>query len=195
MEITVFGRTIRIFTEEQFNKLKELLFVTIGGNGWYRFAVLCFCVFLMISFISRRRRKKGQDTDKLTWAGIILYVIFLLSALVFSRPAGGRRIISWNREFFMTERVFHETTLVMVLIKLCMVIPFGAALKKAFDKTPPALLAAAAVLTGIIIEGMKYILGRGEAAIGSAILLAAGTLIGICGECIILKLRYNRGKG
>ena len=42
---------------------------------------------------------------------------------------------------------------------------------------------------------MKYILGRGEAAVGSAILLAAGTLIGICVESIILKLRNNRGKG
>ena len=128
-------------------------------------------------------------------AGVLLYAVFLVSALVFSRPAGGRRNISWNRDFFMTGHVFHETTLVMVLIKLCMVIPFGAALKKAFDKTPPALLAAAAVLTGIIIEGMKYILGRGESAIGSAVLLAAGTLIGICVESFILKLRNNRGKG
>ena len=195
MEITVFGRTIRIFTEEQFHKLKELLFVTIGGNSWYRFAIICFCIFLLICLVSRHRRKKGKATEKLMQAGVLLYVMFLVSALVFSRPAGGRRIISWNRDFFMTGHVFHETTLVMVLIKLCMVIPFGAVLKKAFYKAPPAFPAAAAVLTGIIIEGMKYILGRGEAAIGSAILLASGTLIGICGESIILKLRNNRGKG
>lgn len=195
MEITVFGRTIRIFTEEQFHKLKELLFVTIGGNSWYRIAVLCFCVFLLICLVSRHRRKKGRATEKLMRTGVLLYVMFLVSALVFSRPAGGRRIISWNREFFMTGRVFHETTLIMVLIKICVVIPFGAALKKAYYKAPPAFPAAAAVLTGIIIEGMKYILGRGEAAIGSAILLAAGTLIGICGESIILNLRNNRRKG
>ena len=143
MEITVFGRTIRIFTEEQFNKLKDLIFVTIGSNGWYRFALLCFCVFLLICLVSRHKRKAGQDTEKLMLAGVLLYIMFLVSALVFSRPAGGRRIISWNREFFMTERVFHETTLVMVLIKLCMVVPFGVALKKAFYKAPPAFPAAA----------------------------------------------------
>ena len=60
MEITVFGRTFRIFTEEQFHKLKELLFVTIGGNCWYRIAVLCFCVFLLICLVSRHRRKEPQ---------------------------------------------------------------------------------------------------------------------------------------
>ena len=195
MEITVFGRTIHVFTAVQINKLKELVFVTIGTNGWYRFAVLCFCIYLLINVISNKKRNRWKDKGNLMKAGIIIYVVFLLSALVFSRPAGERSMISWNKNFFMTHKGFHETTLVMVLIKFCMVVPFGAALKKAYYKVRIAVLTVAAMLTGIIIECMKYFLGRGKAAIGSAILLAAGTLIGVCGESILIKLRNYRGKG
>ena len=192
MEITVFGRTIRFFTPEQINKLKNLILRTIGDNSWYRFAVFCFFLYLVICIVCRIQRKKGKDPHKLRMTGFFLYVVFLLSALVLSRPAGERSMIAWDRNFFMTERVFHETSLFMVLMKFCMSVPFGVSIKRAFDKTPTMLLAVGAALTGIFIECMKYFWGRGRAAIGSAILLSAGTLIGICFESILIKLRNFR---
>ncbi len=195
MEITVFGRKIRIFTAEQINKLKELIYITIGSNGWYRLAVLCFCSYILICIICRIRRSRGQGIVKLMNLGIALYVVFLLSALVFSRPTGERAIITWNKSFFMTEHTFHETTLVMIVIKLCMIVPFGIAIKKTYYKAPIAVLIAVAVWTGTIIECMKYSLGRGSAAIGSAVLLTAGTLLGMFGESVLIELRKYRGKG
>ena len=194
MEITVFGRTIRFFTAEQIKKLMGLIFVTIGGNKWYRFAVLCFCVYSLSVFICRLRSKSGKATRTIMNAGLILYVVFLLSTLVFSRPAGERSLIIWNKSFFLTAHGFHETSLLMVALKICVVVPFGAAIKKTFNKAPVVLLILAALLTGSIIECMKYFLGRGSAAIGSAVLLMASTLIGMCGESILNKLRKYRGE-
>ena len=195
MEITVFGRTICIFTPEQINKLKELVLVTIGGNQWYRFALLCFCIYMLICIICKIRRKKGRDTENLVKAGLALYIVFLLSTLLFSRPAGEKSMITWDRHFFLTEHGFHETSLLMVFLKLCVVIPFGAAIKKAFSKAPTVLLITVALMTGVIIECMKFFLGRGKAAIGSAVLLAIGTLIGMCCESKKLKLRKYGGDG
>lgn len=195
MEITVFGRTIRFFTPEQINKLKNLILWTIGDNNWYRFAVFCFCIYMVICVVCRFQRKKGKNPHKLRMTGFFLYIVFLLSALVFSRPAGERSMITWNKSFFMTGHVFHETSLFMVLVKFCMVVPFGAAIKKAFDNSPNISLIIGAILTGVAIECIKFILGRGRAAVGSAILLAMGTLVGIWAESIILKLRKFRGKG
>lgn len=195
MEITVFGRTIRIFTVEQLNKIKVLFFITIGSNDVYRFAILCFFVFLLFCLICRIRRKKGDSVKRLMVVKLILYIVFLLSALVFSRPVGERSIITWNKSFFMTNHGYHETSLLMVVIKFCMVIPFGVLIKKIFIYKEPALLPViCAIITGASIEIMKYYLGRGRAAIGSALVLMIGTIIGIIYECIIQKLRNYRGK-
>ena len=195
MEITVFGRTIRIFTVEQLNKIKVFIFITIGSNGVYRFAILCFCAFLLFCVICRIRRKKGDNVKRSMVVKLILYIVFLLSALVFSRPVGKRSIITWNKSFFMTNYGYHETSLLMVVIKFCMVIPFGVLIKKIFIYKEPAFLPViCAIITGASIEILKYYLGRGRAAIGSALVLMIGTIIGIIYECIIQKLRNYRGK-
>ena len=188
MEITVFGRTIRIFTAEQIAKLKYLAVDVIGSNSWYKFAVFCFCIFGAIELFCGFQRKKGKDLQQLRRLGFFIYIVFMLSALVFSRPAGESSMITWNKSFFMTDRVYHETSLFMAVTKLFMSTIFGIAMKKTFDRVSLLVLVIGAAQTGAIIECMKYFWGRGKAAVGSAILLATGTMIGIFCESIIFIL-------
>lgn len=189
MEITVFGRNIHFLTTEQIEKLKEFLFVTIGNNYSYIFAIICFFSYVILCIIFRFNKNKRTDKHTAMVAEFILYVLFLLCALVFSRPIGERSIIKWNRSLFLTAHGYHETSLLMAISKFCMVIPFGIILKKIFRISSFRLILSAA-LTGAIIECLKYFLGRGRAAVGSAIVLALGTFVGICWETVKHSCRY-----
>lgn len=193
MEITIFGRTLHIFTASQLDKFKDIIMNTVGVNIWYQIAVGCWtlCIILLcISWV----QKTNKNTSKLQLVRYILYIFSLPCALILSRPFGNRNIIVWNKSFFMTEHVFHETSILMAVLKFCMLFPLGMMTKKMFNKAKRVTLIAGAFLTGVLIESMKYLSGRGHAAMGSAFLLSLGILSGICFESMKRNLLGHGGE-
>ena len=177
------------FEERQWTKLIGIVHDLFDGNIFNQIAILSLiasvlflaaCIFVI----------KGKK-EIFRVLSIAFYMFFLINAMVLGRPSGERVFTIWTIDMFYSGKVFHETSIILAILKLMIFIPLGAIIfarvyKRENWKKCIVFILAIPTFT----ETSKYILAKGVPSLGGIFVHFVGGLIGFFIGHYISKRRY-----
>ena len=175
------------FDERQWFKLIGIVNELFAGNIYNQVAILALALFFIILVILNFVKKENKEY--LIKAAIFCYMFFLIFFMVLGRPSGERRFVTWNIEMFYSNNVFHETSIILTIVKMTIFIPIGFFVGRIYEKEIWQKSVRSIVLIPLLTESFKYLLGKGVPSTGGILVHIIGGLIGFLLGILFSKLK------
>ena len=175
------------FEERQWLKLLNMVHELMDGNIYNQIAILSLIASVLVSIAGVFVIERKKYIYKI-WS-IMFYLVFLINAMVFGRPSGKRVFTIWTIDMFYTGNVFHETSIILAVLKLMIFIPMGFIIfGRIYKKDNWKKCFTIILVIPIFTESSKYILAKGVPSLGGISVHILGELIGfLIGYCISKK--------
>ena len=165
------------FEERQWAKLVSIVHDLFDGNIFNQTAILSLIAsvlfFVACTFVINGKKEIFRILS------IASYMFFLINAMVLGRPSGERVFTTWTIDMFYSGKVFHETSIILAVLKLMIFIPLGVIIFARVYKRDNWKKCIAIILAiPIFTETSKYILAKGVPSLGGIFVHFIGGLIG-----------------
>ena len=172
------------FDERQWAKLVSIVHNLFDGNIFNQTAILSLTTSVL--FLLACTFVKNGKKDIFRLLSIAFYMFFLINAMVLGRPSGERVFTIWTIDMFYSGKVFHETSIILAVLKLMIFIPLGVIISERVYKRDNRKKCIAIILViPMFTETSKYILAKGVPSLGGIFVHFIGGLIGFSiGYCI-----------
>lgn len=165
------------FDERQWLKMRSMTHNLFHGNIYNNIAMLAFSLVAMFLAVSLFVKKDNKP--KLRTIALLSHSIAIIMAMILGRPSGKRVFIMWTIDMFYNGVQFHETSILLVAIKMFIFIIFGyLVIKKYYDKKT-SMCVLIIIFTPVITETIKYLLAKGVPSLGGIMVHVFGGLIGL----------------
>lgn len=190
MEFHIFGRVFYLFAEDrQKEKFVNFMNMYFHMSPWV--AVL-FAVVLIYSalFIFAKFRNKVRMRELLGNSAAWVYLFAVICFSVLNREWGAERAIRLTTFSLLAgETGFHESRILYVLMGIMAFIPYGFLVQRAMKRKFGFLYTLCiAVLSGLFIEVLKYVLATSDSSVESVVRYAVGSCIGALIAVLLKKI-------
>ena len=177
------------FEERQWFKLLDLVQDLLTRSIFNKIAIIAL-LFSLLTFSVHffMNKEKKYVFRKMS---ILCYVIFLITAMVLGRPSGERVFIIWTLDMFYSGKVFHETSIMLAIIKMMIFIPLGFIVFFFFYKSGGWKKSVVfVVIVPVILEMCKFVLAKGVPSLGGISVHIIGGMIGYFISYCLLTIRH-----